>query len=694
MRILPLRIALAIVAWCFLLAAESTRAQGIALDFDGFDDEVAAASLPNDWAGMLDNGFTVSFRIRLGAVSSAQRVFFIQQDADNFASVLLSQSGEVYFYVTNGSVAASAQTTGALPVGTWTDVSVRWQPGGDGTSIWIDGQDESFGGAGSSSVGTDGRFTLGARTDGAQRLTGTLDEFRIWGEPLDAASISSISENLCVLDAQLVHDYQFEVGTPGADNTGLTTLPDLAGANPGTLWGFSLMGPTSNWVSAARDACVSFDLGVTASAAPDPVAPGGQVTWSATLTSSSQLPTFDVPTAEIELPLPAGTRFVSLSQDPSFNCATPPVGSAGTVSCQAAALTGPDSHQFSVTTDVDAGVAPNSILQTDWRIVQPNSDSDSGNDEATTSVQVGNALVLVDDAAVTNPGVAVAVDVLANDADSPGGPGIDADTLGVSTQASNGTASCAAGSCSYSPDAGFSGVDSFRYTVCDAGTPQVCDEAEVRIAVAPSAVDDAYATQFDTPVSGNLLDNDTAPTGATVSAGAAANGNASVSPDGSFSYTPAVGFAGTDAFTYTVCLASPDDAVCDSATASISVAPAEQTIDFPSPGDFQGYIGESIELDPTASSGLPVQLTSESPAVCRVTGTGPFTVTFLQSGTCVLRASQPGDGTTLPADDVVVTFQLGLVSALAVPVGGPLGWLVLVLLMLGLGMTGLHARRA
>ena len=98
MRFLPVRVALAIFALSFLFAAEAVRAQGVALDFDGFDDEVRAASLPNDWAGMLDNGFTVSFRIRPGVVGIAQRVFFIQQDADHFASVLVSQSGEVYFF--------------------------------------------------------------------------------------------------------------------------------------------------------------------------------------------------------------------------------------------------------------------------------------------------------------------------------------------------------------------------------------------------------------------------------------------------------------------------------------------------------------------------------------------------------------------------------------------------------------------
>ena len=69
-----------------------------------------------------------------------------------------------------------------------------------------------------------------------------------------------------------------------------------------------------------------------------------------------------------------------------------------------------------------------------------------------------------DDAATTTEGVAVAIDVLANDSDP------DGDTLTVASVAepSNGTAALQSdGSITYTPKAGFAGEDSFAYAVSD-----------------------------------------------------------------------------------------------------------------------------------------------------------------------------------------------------------------------------------
>lgn len=95
-------------------------------------------------------------------------------------------------------------------------------------------------------------MTIGARNDGAQPLVASLmDEFRIW----------NIARSTCLLrrDARvqvppatlgLVVYYDFNQGVPGADNTGLTTLPDLSGGDDnGTLVNFALMGGSSNWLN-------------------------------------------------------------------------------------------------------------------------------------------------------------------------------------------------------------------------------------------------------------------------------------------------------------------------------------------------------------------------------------------------------------------------------------------------------------
>ena len=82
-----------------------------------------------------------------------------------------------------------------------------------------------------------------------------------------------------------------------------------------------------------------------------------------------------------------------------------------------------------------------------------------------TVTAVNDAPVAVDDTDVTTEDTAVVIDVVANDTD------IDGDTLSVTafTTPSNGTviASGNATTVTYTPDAGFTGTDSFDYTVSD-----------------------------------------------------------------------------------------------------------------------------------------------------------------------------------------------------------------------------------
>ena len=85
---------------------------------------------------------------------------------------------------------------------------------------------------------------------------------------------------------------------------------------------------------------------------------------------------------------------------------------------------------------------------------------------------------------------------------------------------------------------------------------------------APVAEDDINATELDTPVSGNVLTNDSddnpsdlltvtdpatgvaaiVPVTVTTTGG----GIVVINPDGSYEYTPAAGFVGEDTFDYTV----------------------------------------------------------------------------------------------------------------------------------------------
>lgn len=90
-----------------------------------------------------------------------------------------------------------------------------------------------------------------------------------------------------------------------------------------------------------------------------------------------------------------------------------------------------------------------------------------------------SAPITGDDTARTDVGAAVTVDVVANDVDIDG----DAFTVTGSTDGAHGTVSCTeAGACTYTPQAGFTGSDTFTYTASGTDGPST---GTVRVRVGP-----------------------------------------------------------------------------------------------------------------------------------------------------------------------------------------------------------------
>lgn len=175
----------------------------------------------------------------------------------------------------------------------------------------------------------------------------------------------------------------------------------------------------------------------------------------------------------------------------------------------------------------------------------------------------------VTDAAGTQPDQPVIIEVLLNDTDP------DNDPLQVSnpTDPANGSVVVNAdNTVTYTPDPGFTGVDTFTYTACD--PLGFCDTAIVSVTVSadtPQAMDDTSSTPSETPVTINTAINDTDPNGDPLTVTAVtqpANGSAVVNPDGTVTYTPDPQYIGPDIFTYTIC---DDSNNCDTATVTLTV---------------------------------------------------------------------------------------------------------------------------
>jgi hypothetical protein len=114
----------------------------------------------------------------------------------------------------------------------------------------------------------------------------------------------------------------------------------------------------------------------------------------------------------------------------------------------------------------------------------------------------------------------------------------------------------------------------------------------------PVANGDSFSTNQDTPLTGNVLGNDTHIDGSGLTAqlvSSPAHGGLSLHTDGSFTYTPASDFVGDDSFMYTA-----NDGIADSNAATVTIHVAKLT----NPGQFSFASGTY-----SVSSGGTLQIT-------------------------------------------------------------------------------------
>lgn len=158
--------------------------------------------------------------------------------------------------------------------------------------------------------------------------------------------------------------------------------------------------------------------------------------------------------------------------------------------------------------------------------------------------------------------------VLGNDS------GTDLIVTSVGVPSHGGTASISGlGRLVYTPAPGFSGTETIPYTVTDQDGRTA--DATVTVDVTPIAADDAEQTiaghRVTVSAANGLLANDSGSSLVAALRTAPKHGTVTVHPDGSYTYTPAKGFAGQDSFVYAATDASGQ---VTTATATINVLAA------------------------------------------------------------------------------------------------------------------------
>ena len=304
------------------------------------------------------------------------------------------------------------------------------------------------------------------------------------------------------------------------------------------------------------------------------------------------------------------------------------------------------------------------------------SDGNGGTSTATVNVTVtpvNDAPVARPDAVTTDEDTAVAVTVRSNDTDVDG----DALTVVAVGPAAHGTATTDGQTVTYMPAPNYNGPDSFSYTVSDGhgGTATATVTVSVTpVADPPVVVDDAYslsAASLSVPAGSGLLANDIGPGPvAVVSFTPPAHGTATVNPDGSFVYTPAVGYYGPDSFTYT---ATSSEGASATGTVTIDVSYGQPR---------SNLYGSPVYSVGAGAGGSPAVQTyaglATTPAAARVVGPADF-----RGGVRTATGDVTGDG----VPDLVTVTGPGT-AAVATVYDGVTGQVVRSFAVFEAGFTG------
>jgi ELWxxDGT repeat protein/VCBS repeat-containing protein len=268
---------------------------------------------------------------------------------------------------------------------------------------------------------------------------------------------------------------------------------------------------------------------------------------------------------------------------------------------------------------------------------------------------------------ITLPGV------LNNDTDVEGNPL----TASLVNSTSNGLLTLNSdGSFAYTPNANFVGVDSFTYRAND-GMVNSTNPATVLIQVtnsAPIAANDNYTANrngvLDIVPTAGVLSNDSDPEGSSLSAAIAtnpSNGTVTLNTDGSFSYQPRAGFAGTDSFTYR----ASDGITSSTATVTIDVLAGANTAPIANPDTFTAVIGSTLSVSAAAGVLANDADAENDPLVVSVVNTtnnGTLNLNANGSFTYHSNAGFSGvDSFTYQANDGVANSNLVTVTLSVVP---------------------------
>lgn len=221
---------------------------GNALNFDGVNDVV---TVPDNATIQLTNALTIETWVYATSTSLVQNVIAKSSQVVNQGYIFpRTDNGwntvTLYLYIGGGWRTLSAPFPSR---NAWHHLAATYD--GANMRIYINGLPVSSVAQTGNVVVNSNALTFGNQPGYTEYFTGSADDIRIWNVARTPAQIlADMNRELDpTLQPGLVGYYTANQGIATSDNSGLTTLPDLAGTNNGTLSGFALTGPASNFVS-------------------------------------------------------------------------------------------------------------------------------------------------------------------------------------------------------------------------------------------------------------------------------------------------------------------------------------------------------------------------------------------------------------------------------------------------------------
>ncbi|MDC8003313.1 HYR domain-containing protein [Aureisphaera galaxeae] len=279
---------------------------GTSLNFDGSNDQMIVA---NGLGGVDMTEMTVEAWINPENISNWDTILNYDSWATGYLHFQIYPSGGLGWSV-NGNSPTDQVVTVNFNTNQWYHIAVSYSSTAGTVDFYVDGNlvsSRTYSNAGI--VRGDRPYTIGSWNN-SRRFDGSMDEIRVWNTARTQAEIqASMNAQLSGSETGLLALYNFEEGTPCADNSGVTTITDRAGGdNNGTLSNFDLSGAggcQSNFNdSILQSVTLTNDFNGTDDASG--VYPIGTttVTWTATDGSGNvSTCTMDVTVNDTELPV-------------------------------------------------------------------------------------------------------------------------------------------------------------------------------------------------------------------------------------------------------------------------------------------------------------------------------------------------------------------------------------------------------